>query len=184
VWCPRRNARCPSSLSPICTSALGPGWARTSACAQALAYCAELFAAAPGVPVVIEEKLVGQEFSIISFCDGDHLAHFPPVQDHKRAFHGDLGPNTGGMGSYSCADHLLPFLSQADVDEARAINVATAAALKAEFGARSNPPISRSRRHSLWGGKVSPYLSCVCAVLAPWKAQPIPRSRLPASVDR
>ena len=100
---------------------------------DALAYCRQLLQK-DGDKLVIEEKLVGQEFSIISFCDGENCAHFPPVQDHKRAYHGDLGPNTGGMGSYSCADHLLPFLSAADVAEAQKINEATAAALLQEFG--------------------------------------------------
>src|SRR3989339_1014063 len=52
-----------------------------------------------GLKVVIEQKLAGQEFSLMSFCDGEHLLHLPVVQDHKRAFAGDQGPNTGGMGS-------------------------------------------------------------------------------------
>ena len=51
-------------------------------------------------PFVIEEKLEGPEFSLISFSDGKHLGHMPPVQDHKRAYVGDKGPNTGGMGAY------------------------------------------------------------------------------------
>ena len=53
-----------------------------------------------------------------------------PVQDHKRAFEGDLGPNTSGMGAYSCADHLLPFLSLAALEEAQLMNEACVAALK------------------------------------------------------
>lgn len=43
--------------------------------------------------VVVEEKLIGQEFSLMSFVDGKHVVDMPPVQDHKRAFMGDLGPN-------------------------------------------------------------------------------------------
>ncbi len=99
---------------------------------EALAYCQELVDAKNAY--VIEEKFVGQEFSLMSFCDGAHLAHIPAVQDHKRAFDGDLGPNTGGMGSYSDANHLLPFLTEADVYAARIINQATADALRAKFG--------------------------------------------------
>ena len=84
--------------------------------------------------VVLEEKLVGQEFSLISLCDGDHLLHFPAVQDHKRAFVGDEGPNTGGMGSYSMADGSLPLLQESDIKASRSINEQVAKALKKKFG--------------------------------------------------
>ncbi len=43
-------------------------------------------------PFVIEEKLEGEEFSLLSFCDGKTLRHMPAVQDHKRAYEGDRGP--------------------------------------------------------------------------------------------
>ena len=72
--------------------------------------------------VVIEEKLIGQEFSLMSFVDGKNLAHMPLVQDHKRAYANDKGPNTGGMGSYSDADHFLPFLEKNDIKIAQEIN--------------------------------------------------------------
>jgi len=87
-----------------------------------------------GSSVVVEEKLIGQEFSLMSFCDGEHLLHLPAVQDHKRALSGDKGSNTGGMGSYSLADFSLPFLEDEDIVTARRINEATAAALKNKFG--------------------------------------------------
>ncbi len=87
-----------------------------------------------GSKVVIEEKLIGQEFSLMSFVDGEHLLHLPAVQDHKRALAGDKGPNTGGMGSYSCANFSLPFLEDEDVEAARKINEATVMALKKKFG--------------------------------------------------
>ena len=98
---------------------------------EALVYCQDL--TDNGGSFVIEEKFVGQEFSLMSFCDGDNLKHMPIVQDHKRAYEGDRGPNTGGMGTYSDANHGLPFLNDNEIAEAKAINFATAKALKAKF---------------------------------------------------
>lgn len=71
-----------------------------------------------GAGVVLEEKAVGEEFTLQSFCDGRDIAPMPLVQDHKRAFEGDEGPNTGGMGSYSDADHLLPFVHRDEYEQA------------------------------------------------------------------
>lgn len=85
--------------------------------------------------VVIEEKFIGQEFSLMSFVDGKNVIDMPPVQDHKRAFEGDIGANTGGMGTYSDANHLLPFLTKKDLDDAHEITVKTADALFRETGA-------------------------------------------------
>ncbi len=100
---------------------------------DSLAFCRELLEA--GHPFLIEEKLEGEEFSLLSFTDGATLRHMPPVQDHKRAFEGDRGPNTGGMGSYSCADGLLPFLTADDIAAAQRLNEQTVAALRDECGA-------------------------------------------------
>jgi len=83
--------------------------------------------------VVVEEKFIGQEFSLMSFVDGKTVIDMPPIQDHKRAFVGDKGPNTGGMGSYN-APLNLPFLTKQDLAEAHEITVQTAAALKKELG--------------------------------------------------
>lgn len=99
---------------------------------QGFTYASECLKAAG--KVVIEEKLVGQEFSLMSFCDGVHTVEMPAVQDHKRAFEGDVGPNTGGMGSYSDANHLLPFLCESDIEDARKITHKVAAALFQETG--------------------------------------------------
>ena len=100
---------------------------------DSVAYCRELVALDHAF--VIEEKLQGEEFSLLSFCDGTTLRDMPLVQDHKRAHNGDTGPNTGGMGTYTDANHALPFLSAADVASASDINRRVAHALEQECGA-------------------------------------------------
>jgi phosphoribosylamine--glycine ligase len=95
-------------------------------------FCRELVGA--GHPFVIEEKIEGEEFSLMSFCDGRTLRHMPAVQDHKRAYEGDKGPNTGGMGTYSDADLKLPFLTDEDIAAAQTINESVARALAEECG--------------------------------------------------
>jgi phosphoribosylamine---glycine ligase len=67
--------------------------------------------------VLIEEKAIGEEFTLQAFTDGQHIAPLPAVQDHKRLLPDDKGPNTGGMGSYSCANGLLPFLTQQEYNQ-------------------------------------------------------------------
>ena len=82
--------------------------------------------------VIIEEKLVGEEFTLQIFTDGRNLAGMPLVQDFKRAYEGDLGPNTGGMGSYSMENHLLPFLTKEDYTKAMKIMEDIIAAMRRE----------------------------------------------------
>jgi hypothetical protein len=55
--------------------------------------------------VVLEECLKGDELSFLVLSDGERVAPLVAAQDHKRAGDGDTGPNTGGMGAYSTADH-------------------------------------------------------------------------------
>lgn len=69
---------------------------------------------AAGARVVIEEFMVGEEASLFALCDGETAVPFGFAQDHKRAFDGDNGPNTGGMGTYSPA----PVLTDALITEA------------------------------------------------------------------
>jgi phosphoribosylamine--glycine ligase len=99
---------------------------------EAVDYCRELLRDHPAV--VIEEKLDGEEFSLQSFCDGTEVKDMIVVQDHKRACEGDSGPNTGGMGSYTCENHSLPFLLPKHLEAASAINKAVAGALLKKTG--------------------------------------------------
>jgi phosphoribosylamine---glycine ligase len=84
--------------------------------------------------VLVEDRLDGEEFSLQTITDGQSVLHCPLVQDHKRAYEGDRGPNTGGMGSYSCADFSLPFLTETDLTAARTINERVIQALASESG--------------------------------------------------
>ncbi len=84
---------------------------------------------AAGSQVVIEECMTGPEVTVLCFVDGEHIAPMPPSRDHKRAFDGDQGPNTGGMGAISPAPGYTPELAHRCMEE---IFRPTVAALKAE----------------------------------------------------
>jgi len=68
--------------------------------------------------VVLEERLVGEEFTVQAFVANGDVRTTPAVQDHKRAYEGDEGPNTGGMGSYTDTGSSLPFMAEGDYDAA------------------------------------------------------------------
>jgi len=67
--------------------------------------------------VIIEEKIEGEESSFQALCDGKHIIPLPETRDYKRAFDGDRGPNTGGMGSYKDKGDWLPFMTPSDKEK-------------------------------------------------------------------
>lgn len=89
--------------------AAGKGVVVAASVAEALAAVEEAFAGgfgAAGETIVVEEFLAGEEASLFALCDGKDALEIGTAQDHKRAFDGDLGPNTGGMGAYAPAPRL------------------------------------------------------------------------------
>ena len=82
-----------------------------------------------GSTVVIEECMTGPEVTVLAFCDGEHLVCMPSSQDHKRAYDGNQGPNTGGMGAFSPSPNYTPEIAKRCMEE---IFLPTVAALKAE----------------------------------------------------
>jgi phosphoribosylamine--glycine ligase len=80
-----------------------------------------------GAEVVVEEFMRGEEASFFALCDGETAIAFASAQDHKRAFDGDKGPNTGGMGAYSPAPVMTPEVTKRTMDE---IVLPTVAAMK------------------------------------------------------
>ncbi|MCK4885358.1 ATP-grasp domain-containing protein [Candidatus Bathyarchaeota archaeon] len=89
-------------------------------------------------PVIIEEKLEGEESSFQTFCDGKRLVPLPETRDYKRAFDDDKGPNTGGMGAYKNAGDILPFMTLRDREKEIEIVNKVFAELK---GKGSNPEL-------------------------------------------
>ena len=102
--------------------------------AEAIQYGVEVIDKEIGGPggLLLEERLVGEEFTLQCFVDGKTVVPMPAVQDYKQALEGNRGPNTGGMGSYSQGNGLLPFLNQTDHDTALDILRKLVSAVKAE----------------------------------------------------
>jgi len=84
---------------------------------------------------VLEEKLVGKEFTLQTYSDGKNLKFMPLVRDFKRAYDDDEGPNTGSMGSFSCVDHDMPDLDDAAVEAGKRIMRETIKAMRDGDGA-------------------------------------------------
>jgi phosphoribosylamine--glycine ligase len=100
--------------------AAGKGVVVAESLAEAEAAIEKMFAGelgAAGAEVVIEEFLHGEEASFFALCDGETAIALAAAQDHKRAFDGDRGPNTGGMGAYSPAPIMTDDLSRRVMNE-------------------------------------------------------------------
>ncbi len=149
-----------------------------------------------GSRVVIEDFLVGEEASILALIDGEHVVLLASSQDHKRAYEGDTGPNTGGMGAYSPA----PIVTESVLEKVRSeVYDRTLAELKkrgitykgvlyaglmihngqpsvVEFNCRFGDPETQAVL-ARWDGDILPALeACVDGTLSDdlisWKADP------------
>jgi phosphoribosylamine---glycine ligase len=85
--------------------------------AEALAAITALYAGEPSAKLVIEEMMVGEEASFFCLVDGETVLPIGSAQDHKRAYDGDKGPNTGGMGAYSPAPIMDAAMEQRTLNE-------------------------------------------------------------------
>ena len=100
--------------------AAGKGVIVAMTVAEALAAIDDMFDGSfgdAGAEVVIEEFMDGEEASFFVLCDGDTILPVGTAQDHKRAYDGDTGPNTGGMGAYSPAPVMTDEITQKALDE-------------------------------------------------------------------
>jgi len=101
---------------------------------DATKYIHQIFNERGDSKVLIEEKLMGEEFTIQCLINGNHIIPTPAVQDFKKLLPGEKGPNTASMGSYSAANHLLPFMRQEDYIKALDIMMKTLNAFHEETG--------------------------------------------------
>lgn len=97
--------------------ALGKGVTIINTLAEALDYLATIYHADPQAKLVIEEFLVGEEFSLFTLVGKNQVIYLPLAQDHKRLLDHDMGPNTGGMGAYSPLPQFDDIIKQAAIDE-------------------------------------------------------------------
>jgi len=116
--------------------AAGKGVVVAQSIAEAEAAVDMMFAGglgAAGAEVVVEDFLAGEEASFFALCDGTTAIPLASAQDHKRAFDGDAGPNTGGMGAYSPAPVMTPDIARRTMDEIVLPTVRAMAAMGAPF---------------------------------------------------
>jgi phosphoribosylamine---glycine ligase len=113
--------------------ARGKGVVVAETLAETLTAIAQLGATPAGDSLLLEERLVGREVSVLALCDGERLLALPTARDHKRLSDGDRGPNTGGMGIVAPVDDVLPALHEHVVQTCLQPVVATMAAQGTPF---------------------------------------------------
>ena len=96
--------------------AAGKGVTVAATVAEAHAALEAIFREGPGARVVVEEFMAGEEASLFVLADGEDICLLGTAQDHKRAFDGDEGPNTGGMGAYSPAPVMTEAVTEAAIE--------------------------------------------------------------------
>ncbi|MET1161578.1 MAG: phosphoribosylamine--glycine ligase, partial [Pseudoxanthomonas sp.] len=96
--------------------AAGKGVTIAATVEEAMDALEAIFREGDGARVVIEAYMAGEEASLFLLADGETVCLLGSAQDHKRAFDGDAGPNTGGMGAYSPAPVLTPEVTEAALD--------------------------------------------------------------------
>ena len=84
--------------------AAGKGVVVAGSVEETVAAIEKLMATSAGHRILLEQRLAGDEVSVLALCDGERLLPLPPARDHKRLLDGDSGPNTGGMGAYAPSD--------------------------------------------------------------------------------
>ena len=142
---------------------------------------------AAGGEVVIEERLVGDEVSLLAFCDGKTAVPMVPARDHKRVFDGDKGPNTGGMGAFApvpeldadWVDQMVESILQPAVDGMAAMGMPFVGVLYAglmlteegvkviEFNCRFGDPETQVILPLLESDLVEVMLACIAGELTP-----------------
>jgi len=153
---------------------------------ETIAAITQLMATQAGQRVLLEQRLVGEEVSVLALCDGTTLLPLPPARDHKRLRDGDTGPNTGGMGAYAPADldaetfdHIVNHLMLPAVRVMAANNQPFCGALYAgvmltehgprilEFNARFGDPETQVIMPLLEGDLLAALLACAEGRLQP-----------------
>jgi phosphoribosylamine--glycine ligase len=166
--------------------AAGKGVIVAESVEQTIAAIEQIMATQAGQRVLLEQRLVGQEVSVLALCDGATLLPLPPARDHKRLRDGDVGPNTGGMGAYAPADldaetfeHIVDHLMLPAVRAMAANNQPFCGALYAgvmltdhgprilEFNARFGDPETQVIMPLLEGDLLAALLACAEGRLQP-----------------